>query len=395
MSPDSRFIPFAAPSLGPDEERAVIEVLRSGWLTTASKAKAFEEAFAARVNAPYAAAVSSGTAGLHLALEAVGVRPGDWVLTTPYTFTATAETIRYLGAHPHFVDIAENGYNIDVAGIEKAIAGAEHKRYSCILPVHIGGEPCDMGAILEIRRRFGIPIVEDAAHAFPSPTTRGYAGTIGDAGVYSFYANKTITTGEGGMVATSDENIIRRIRLMRLHGIDRPIWDRYTAPDPAAWEYDIVEAGYKYNLSDIAAAIGLVQLGKADAFAAKRRNIASRYTEAFEDKDYLFTPPNHPGHAWHLYLLGLRLDDLSISRNDFMRELHEYGIGTSVHYKPLHHMTYYRKKYDLRHEQLPRATSRYLSVISLPIYPDLGDDAVDRIINAVVEIGDSHYRKNS
>jgi len=383
-----RFIPFARPSIGPREEEAVIEVLRSGWLTTGAKATEFERRFAEYTGAAHAVAVSSGTAGLHLSLEALGVQPGDQVVTTPYTFTATAETIRYLGADPLFVDIADDSFNIDVDAFEAAAASHEIR---CIVPVHVGGEPCDMRRIREIADRYGIAVVEDAAHAFPSRVDGRYIGTFGNTGVYSFYANKTITTGEGGMIVTDDRGCADRMRTMRLHGIDRTVWDRYVTNRSRSWEYDIVAAGYKYNLPDTAAAIGLVQLDRAETFLDRRRAIAARYTEGFRARDYLIPPRDASGHAWHLYILRLRLERLSIDRDAFVEGLSERGIGTSVHYKPLHHMSYYRDTYGLEPGCFPRASERFAQVLSLPIYPDLSDDAVDHIIDSVLEIGDESY----
>ena len=261
------FVPFARPSLDQQEEEAVLSVLRSGWLTTGEVAAAFESEFAAIVGTRHALALNSATAGLHLALEAVGVGPGSVVLTTPYTFAATAEVVRYLGADPVFVDIDRATLNIDVQKLEEALEtlAASGRRVSAIIPVHVAGLPCDLEAIEHLSLKHGVPVVEDAAHAFPVRYADRYVGTHGDAGVYSFYANKTITTGEGGMVATDRDEVAARIRVMRLHGIDRDVWDRYTASG-ASWKYDVVAPGYKYNMTDIAAAIGRVQLRKAETF---------------------------------------------------------------------------------------------------------------------------------
>ncbi len=383
-----RFIPFARPSIGPEEESAVVEVLRSGWLTTGSRSAEFEARFAEFVGASYAIALSSGTAGLHLALEAIGVSEGDRVVTTPYTFTATAETIRYLGADPLFVDICEESYNIDPSSAAEAVRAHNPRG---IVVVHIAGEPCDMDTLTDISRNYGVALIEDAAHAFPSLTSRGYLGTIGDAGVFSFYANKPITTGEGGMVVTDDDQLAERIRIMRLHGIDRSVWDRYLTARPKSWDYDVVEAGYKYNLPDVAAAIGLAQLGRARSFLELRTAVAKRYTEAFAERDYLIPPRSTPGHAWHLYILRLRPERLRIGRDEYIERLAELGVGVSVHYKPLHHMSYYRKRYGLTPGSFPRATDRFENVMSLPIYPDLDAESVDRVVEAVLAIGDASY----
>lgn len=391
MNRNTDFIPFARPDIGRREEDAVLRVMRSGWLTTGSETKSFEEEFARYVGVPHALAVNSATAGLHLALEALGVGPGDKVVTTPYTFTASAEIIRYLGADPLFVDIGKESFHIDPEGIEQVFrSGAGKERIRAVLPVHVAGEVRGMERILEICRGRGIPVVEDAAHAFPSLTPLGYAGTLGDAGVFSFYATKTITTGEGGMVVTRDPDIAGRIATMRLHGIDREVWNRYTSAE-ASWSYSVVEAGYKYNLTDIASAIGRVQLGRAREFLDKRARIARQYLDAFADRDYLVLPADSPGHAWHLFLLRLDENRLTISRDDFILRLSERGIGTSVHFIPLHLHPYWKNRYGLRPGDFPEAVRKYSGVISLPIYPALTDDRIRRIIEAVIDIGDSRY----
>ncbi len=398
-------IPFALPSIGPEEEAAVIEVLRSGWLTTGRVTESFEREFAAVVGARHALAVSSATAGLHLSLEAVGVRPGDLVITSPYTFTATAEVARYLGAHPLFVDIDPASLNIDPERVEEALRLRRRARFpakariAALIPVHFAGLPCAMAALLEAARRHGVPIVEDAAHAFPV-RARGadgalhFAGTLGSAGVYSFYATKTITTGEGGMVVTEDERIARRVSLMRLHGIDRQVWDRYTSKRPG-WEYQVVEAGYKYNLTDLASAVGRAQLAKARGLLERRRAIAERYLSAFAEADWLTLPLSSDEHAWHLFTLRLIPGRLTIDRDEFIRSLMEQGIGASVHFIPLHLMPYYRNLYGFKPQDYPNALRAFQNVVSIPIYPGLTDDQVERIINTVKSIGERHYRGGS
>ncbi|MDR1933578.1 MAG: DegT/DnrJ/EryC1/StrS family aminotransferase [Spirochaetales bacterium] len=393
MKVNTDFIPFARPELGREEEEAVLRVLRSGWITTASEAKAFEEEFARYVGAPYALAVNSATAGLHLGLEALGVGPGDRVITTPYTFAATAEVIRYLGADPLFVDIEPGGFHIDPGGIEKALeqARAEKTKIKAILPVHIGGEARGMDKIIALARGFGVSVVEDAAHAFPSLTREGYAGTLGDIGVYSFYATKTITTGEGGMVVTSSAETAKRVSIMRLHGIDREVWNRYTAKD-ASWRYAVVEAGFKYNMPDLAAAIGRVQLGRAREFLDRRKAIARRYLAAFADRDYLSLPEDSEGHAWHLFLLRVNEEKLRITRDEFIDRLREKGIGTSVHFIPLHIHPYYEKRYGFKPMDFPAAFRTYRRVISLPVYSAMSAGDIGRVIDAVISLGDSGRR---
>ena len=386
-------IPFALPSLDREEEDAVISVLRSHWLTTGEVTKRFEAEFASRLGVGRALAVNSATAGLHLALEAAGVREGDYVVTTPFTFTASAEVIRYLGAHPLFVDIERESLNISPEAIEAVFRKRRAEdRITAILPVHYGGLVCNMDHISQIAEKEEVFVVEDAAHAFPARRGKRNAGTFGTAGVFSFYATKTITTGEGGMIVTDRPEIARRIGVMRLHGIDRDIWDRYTSAH-ASWEYQVIEAGYKYNMTDIAAAIGRVQLRKADRFHDRRREIARRYLEVFGDLDYLVSPLSDEGHSWHLFTLRIVPDRLTISRDEYVRKLMEHGVGTSVHYIPLHIMPYYRTLYGYAPEDFPNSLAAYETIFSLPIYPDLTDDQVDRVIRAVLDIGSRHYHR--
>ena len=384
----------------------MIEVLRSGWLTTGKVTQEFEVEFAAAVGARHALAVSSATAGLHLSLEALGVRAGDLVITSPYTFTATAEVARYLGADPLFVDIEADTMNIDPAGIEEVLHRRRRSRrrhprgrIAALLPVHFGGLPCDMAAILSVANGSGLPVVEDAAHAFPVRAAGlggalRFAGTLGRAGVYSFYATKTITTGEGGMVVTDDEQVAKRVALMRLHGIDRQVWDRYTSARPS-WEYQVVEAGYKYNLTDLASAIGRAQLAKANALHERRRSIARRYLSAFADADWLRLPVSTDEHAWYLFTLRIIPGRLTIDRNEFIRSLMEHGVGASVHFIPLHIMPYYRKLYGFGPQDFPNAFQAFQTVVSIPIYPALTDDQVERVIDTVKSIGERHYRGGS
>jgi len=382
-------IPFARPSIGPEEEAGVLAVLRSGWLTTGPVAARFEEAFARATGMPHALALSSATAGLHLALEALGAGPGSLVITTPYTFTATAEVARYLGADPRFVDVEERTANLDPARLDAALdaAAREGRRVAAVIPVHVGGRACDMEAIMEVAARHGAPVVEDSAHAFPVVHKDRLLGTWGAAGVYSFYATKAITTGEGGMVVTSSDELARRIRLMRLHGIDRDVWNRYTAAN-ASWEYDVVEAGYKYNLTDLAAAIGVAQLAKAETFLQTRRRVARAYLAGLGGCDFLELPEDTDDNGWHLFVVRLRPERLAIGRDAFAAELQRRGIGTSVHFIPLHLMSYYRTRYGLAPEDFPVALRLYRAAISLPIYPSLTDEETARVVAGVREVGE-------
>ena len=381
-------IPFARPSIGPEEEAGVLAVLRSGWLTTGAVTARFEEAFGRAVGMPHALALNSATAGLHLALEALGTAPGTLVLTSPYTFTATAEVARYLGADPRFVDVEDRTANLDPARLEDALAAAarEGRRVAAVVPVHVGGRACDMEAITAASARHGVPVVEDSAHAFPVVHKGRMLGTWGDAGVFSFYATKAITTGEGGMVVTRREELARRIKVMRLHGIDRDVWKRYTAAN-GSWEYDVVEAGYKYNLTDLAAAIGVAQLAKAGTFLDLRRRVARAYLAGLGECDWLDLPEDTDDNGWHLFVVRLREGRLSVDRDRFVAELQQRGIGTSVHFIPLHLMSYYRQRYSLRPDDFPVALRLYRAAISLPIYPSLTDEEIARVVAAVREVG--------
>ncbi|HTX71874.1 MAG TPA: DegT/DnrJ/EryC1/StrS family aminotransferase [Rectinemataceae bacterium] len=380
MSPSTDFVPFARPSLGVEEEAAVLEVLRSGWLTTGKVARAFEEEFASYVGVRHALAVNSATSGLHLALEALGVGPGDVVVTSPYTFTSSAAVARHLGAEVRFCDISPTDYTIDPVALSALLDREPHAK--AVIPVHVGGYPCSMDEIRAAARDHGCAVIEDAAHAFPLRLDAGLAGTLGEIGVYSFYATKTITTGEGGMIVTDDDDHAARMSLMRLHGFDREVWDRYTSTK-AAWRYGVAEAGFKYNLPDLLAAVGREQLKKAERFLGQRREIARRYLEAFSGDEALEMPPVHPAHAWHLFSLRIRPQLLSIGRDEFIERLTELGVGCSVHFIPLHLMKYWSERYGLKPEDFPRALDTYSRTISLPIWQGMSDVQVGRVIDAV------------
>lgn len=382
-------IPFARASIDDREEKAVLRVLRSGWLTTASESQAFEREFGAAVGARHAIAVSSGTAGLHLALEALGVTRGDRVVTTPYTFAASAEVIRYLDADPLFVDVREDDLNLNPDDLQRVLRDSSN--VTAVIPVHIGGHSCRMDEIAEHCAGAHVPVVEDAAHAFPGTFAGRSLGTIGEVGVFSFYATKTLTTGEGGMIVTDDDALARRMSLMRLHGIDRDVWDRYRSSRPS-WEYQVVEAGYKYNMPDILAAIGRVQLEKSTSFTHRRREIARAYLQGLADRDYLRLPIDSNDSSWHLFIIRIDPGRLAIDRDEFIRRLADCGVGTSVHYIPLHVMPYYRDRYGLRAEDFPVSLKAYQTAISLPIYPGLHEESVQRVIRELLRIGDDALR---
>ncbi len=380
----SDFLPFALPEIGEDEINEVLDSLRSGWLTTGPKTKRFEDEFAAFLGPEVEAiAVNSATAGLHLALEAIGIGPGDEVITTPYTFTATAEVIRYLGADPVFVDIDPATFNIDPAQIEAAIT----PRTRAIIPVHFAGLSCDMAALGAIARKHGLKIVEDAAHALPTTCGGRLIGTLeSDAAVFSFYATKTITTGEGGMVVTRNPDLAKRCRVMRLHGISRDAFDRYTSTKPS-WHYEVVAPGFKYNMTDIAASLGIHQLKKAETFQNRRAAMAACYDSGLAGLP-LRLPPHAPAgevHAWHLYVVRLTAA-APVDRNRFIELMAERGVGCSVHFIPLHLHPYWSERYNLKPGDFPHAAAAYERAVSLPLYTRMSADDQERVIATVREI---------
>lgn len=384
----AEFLPFARPAIGDDEIAAVVETMRSGWLTMGPRTHQFEQAFAAYLGASHAVALNSGTAALHLALEAIGIGPGDEVIVPTYTFTASAAVVLHLGAHPVIVDVRAKDLNLDPDQVEAAIT----PRTRAIMPVHIAGQACDMAALTAIAAHHGLRLTEDAAHALPTSYQGRRIGTIGDTTAFSFYVTKNVTTGEGGMLTTADAEIAERARLMRLHGMSRDAWKRYTAE--GSWHYDVVAPGFKCNMTDLAAAIGLCQLAKADAMAARRTEIAARYTAAFTSRAGLETPWVNPEgeHAWHLYLLRIQPEEIGLDRGAFIRELTTRNIGTSVHFIPLHLHTAYRPPGGEAPAAFPVAQAEYERVISLPIYAAMSDTDVDDVIAAVLDVADGAGR---
>jgi dTDP-4-amino-4,6-dideoxygalactose transaminase len=383
-------IPFARVVCDGRELEFVKEVLESGWLTTAGKALEFERRFAEYVGAPAACAVNSCTAALHLALEALGVGAGDKVLVPTWTFTATAEVIRYLGADPILVDVDYGTSLLRPEILRQALEAQPEIKVAMI--VHFGGQAVPMTTangqgILNLCHARGVKVVEDAAHAFPARWRGRMVGSLGDITCFSFYANKTITTGEGGMVTTADEAVLRRCKIMRLHGIDRDVWQRFTADKPT-WEYDVVAPGYKYNLPDINAAVGLAQLERAAELRRQRQRCAEHYYERLAKLSCLDLPVLQvpvEDHAWHLFPIILR-PEAPVGRDRLIELLAERGIGTSVHYKPIHRLRYYREKYDLDPAQFPNAERLWRGCISLPIYPSLKDDELDYITGTLTEL---------
>ena len=383
-------IHYSKVPLAGNESRYVNEVLASGWLTTSSKAQKFEKLFAGFVGAKYACAVNSCTSALHLAVEAIGIKPGDKVLVPSLTFTASAEVLRYMGADPVFIDV-DYGTRLVSPSIIKASIKANSDVKALIL-VHYGGQAPvmttpDGEGIIDICHKNHIRIIEDAAHAFPTKYGDRYIGSFGDVTCFSFYANKTITTGEGGMLVTDNEDIYKRAKIMRLHGIDRDIWKRFTS-NKSSWEYDVVAPGFKYNMPDINAAIGLAQLEKADYFRGQRQRCAEFYLNDLKDTPTIDLPVctgpvEH--HSWHLFPVIVR-PEAKVPRNKFIKLLANEGIGTSVHYKPLHRMSYYKEAYKLNPEDFPNTEKIWNGTVSLPIYPELKIDELKFICQTIRRI---------
>jgi dTDP-4-amino-4,6-dideoxygalactose transaminase len=392
-----RQIAFHRPAMGPEEEREVIDTLRSGWLTTGPKAKRFEKEFAVYVGARNALAVAHCTGALHLSLWALGLGSGDEVITTTFTFTATAEIMGYLGVKPVFVDVDPGTFNLSPARVEEALESGRHQRVRAILPVHFAGHPCDMDRLLAIARRHGLKVVEDAAHAAGAARHldgRGMTkvGTIGDLTCFSFYPTKNFTSAEGGMITTSDDALAEKIAVASLHGMNKNAWKRYD--QSGSWFYEIHDLGFKYNLSDVHAAIGLAQLGRAAEFMRRRAEIAACYSEAFRRCDALQVPYCEAGieHPWHLYVLRLKPDLLRIGRGQFVEILRERGVGTSVHCIPLHTMHYYQRSYGYRDGDFPVAEDIYSRCLSLPIYASMTDEDVEYVTDAVLSIAAENRR---
>lgn len=379
-------VPFHVPSIGEEEINEVVATLRSGWLTSGPRTAQFEREFRAYVGASHALAVNSCTAGLHLALAALEIGPGDEVITTPLTFCATVNTILHVGATPVLADVGADG-NLDPASVLERIS----ERTRAIVPVHLAGLPCDMEALWSLARRFRLHVVEDAAHAVGSlergrPIGAGDAAERSDAVAFSFYATKTMTTGEGGMVTTEDAALAERMRILCLHGISKDAWNRYS--ERGSWYYEVLRPGFKYNLSDIQSAIGLHQLRKLEHFVRMRTEIANRYNQAFADVAEVELPPNRPSarHSWHLYMLRLHLDQIEINREEFIRALRRRGIGTSVHFIPIPLHPFFAASAGRPENRCPRAIALYTRLVSLPLYPAMTEEQVEHVIASVKEI---------
>jgi dTDP-4-amino-4,6-dideoxygalactose transaminase len=376
-------IPFHRPSIGPGERAAVLDVLDSGWLTMGEQTVAFEHATEQATGAAHAVALNSATAALHLALEAIGIGPADEVIVPTYTFAACGEVVQYLGARPRLADVDSRTLNVTAESLAAQLRPAT----KAVMVVHFGGLMVEMTPILELCAERGIQVIEDAAHALPASRDGRAAGTLGTAGVLSFYATKTVTTGEGGMLLTDDQRIADRVRVMRLHGISRDAWKRYTGS--GSWYYEIEDVGFKYNLTDLAAAIGLVQLARAEEMRLARERVAAAYAErlAGGPTGELVELPVPPGpgtvHAWHLYPVRLRPGTKAAERATVIERLGADGIGASVHFIPLHLHPYYRRTFGYKAEDLPVAAAEYEREISLPIYPGLTEGEIDRVCESL------------
>ncbi len=420
-------IPFHRPSLDDDDIHAVTETLKSGWITTGPTAIKFQNAFAEYTGAKHAIALNSCTAAMHLALQALGIGRGDLVITTPYTFVATAEAIQYVGAIPVFVDIQETDFNLSPQKVEDRINNWNYERdnecrphHHAILPVHIAGQPCDMVNLKRIADEHNLALVEDAAHClegeirttecaiwnseFDTRNSKLAArdfhdhswlkvGNISDATCFSFYATKNITTGEGGMITTNDDDLAAQMRILSLHGMSKDAWKRYA--NEGSWYYEIVAQGYKYNMTDIAAALGLSQLRKAKRMHATRKMYADFLIRELGQLDEIILPHESPNvnHAWHLFIIRLRLDLLNISRNEFILELQKQGVQTSVHFIPLHLQPFFQKKYNYHRGDFPVAEKVYESAVSLPFYPDMSEEEISYVAKCVKETIKNNIRE--
>ncbi|PKG84474.1 UDP-4-amino-4,6-dideoxy-N-acetyl-beta-L-altrosamine transaminase [Colwellia sp. 75C3] len=381
----NKFLPFSLPEIGEEEIKEVVDTLISGWVTTGPKTKRFEEDFVRFLGCVSleAIAVNSATSGLHLALEAVGVGPGDEVIIPTYTFTATAEIVRYLGATPVMVDVDKHTFNITNLTFTNAIT----EKTKAVIPVHFAGLSCEMDLIISTAKQYGIKVIEDAAHALPATHNGQLIGTLAsDATVFSFYANKTMTTGEGGMLVTRDPELAKRCRIMRLHGISRDAFDRYSSKKPS-WAYEVVAPGFKYNMPDIAASIGIHQLIKLPGFQEKRQRLAELYNQKLDGLPIKLPalPEKNDMHAWHLYPILLK-EEVKISRTEFIEKMSELQIGCSVHFIPLHLHPYWRDTYNLSPGMFPTAQGVYEREVSLPLYTKMTIEDVDRVVKSVKRV---------
>lgn len=377
------FLPFSTPSLGDEEINEVVDSLRSGWITTGPKVKRFEDAFKAYVGASFAVPLSSATAGLHLTLLALKIKEGDEIITTPMTFASTVSMIILAGATPVLADIEPGTLNIDVAKVAEKITPATR----AVIPVHFAGQSCDLDPLFALARQHNLTIIEDAAHAAGTEYKGRKIGSLDSISIFSFHPNKNITTGEGGMVCTLDETLAEEISLLKFHGMSREAWKRFAASGTP--NYDIMLPGYKYNMMDIQAAIGLHQLPRLDGFIDRRKEIAEQYNTAFADLAELALPayaPYQQRHAWHLYTPLVRTELLTIDRDRFMAELKNLNIGSGLHYKAIHHHSWYRENLPVADTELPNASYASDRILSLPLFPGMSDNDANDVIAAVTDV---------
>lgn len=376
------FLLFHKPFISEDEVNEIVDTVRSGWLSMGPKTIRFEAEFNRYIGANKSVAVSSWTAAGHLTLEAFGIEKDDEVIVPTMTFPATAEIVCYFGAKPVIVDVDENTLNISLTEIEKAIT----PKTKAIIPVHYGGQPCDMDEIHEIAKRYNLRVLEDAAHSLPAYYKGKKIGTISEVTCFSFYATKTLSTGEGGMICTNNPEIAERTAIMRLHGINRDAWKRYS--ESGSWYYEVVAPGYKYNFTDLQASLGLPQLKKVDAMWEWRKKIAASYTAAFHDFDLLtlHTIKSDRESSWHLYPVKLNLDMLTKNRAQIIDELRKHNVGVGVHFMPVHQHLYYQKTFNLDDRNFPVASSAFPRLMSLPIYPGMSDESIEKVISVVTDI---------
>ena len=375
-------IPFHRPYIVDEEIEAVLESLKSGWTTMGRKTIDFEEKFAEYIGMPHAVAVNSCTSALHLCLQLAGVGPGDEVIIPTTTFVATAEVVEYCGAKPVPAEIEKETHCMNVLNVEKLVTD----RTKAVIPVHFSGQPCDLNSVHDIAKERGIYVFEDAAHSLPAWYSGKKIGTLSDATCFSFYATKTLATGEGGMIITGNHQWTKKLETMRLHGMNRDAWKRHE--DGAAWEYDVITLGYKYNTTDLNASLGLAQLDRVDWMHAEREKIAQKYADAFAGNETLipYVVKDDRRSSWHLYPLKLNLESLKITRNEFIRMMHERGVNTSVHFKPIYRFTYYNDKYGYNPADFPVSEWVFEREVSLPIFPGMTDDEVNYVIETVLDI---------
>ncbi|MCX6149031.1 MAG: DegT/DnrJ/EryC1/StrS family aminotransferase [Ignavibacteriales bacterium] len=376
------FIHFHRPFITDDEITEVVDTIKSGWWTTGPKVQKFEHEFNQYIGSKRSVTASSWTAAAHLALEAIGLKAGDEVIVPSITFTATAEIVCYFGAIPIIVDVDKITLNILPEAIEKVVTA----KTKAIIPVHYGGLPCDMDEISEIAKKYNLKIIEDAAHSLPAIYKGKKIGTIGDVTCFSFYVTKPLATGEGGMICTENDEIADRCTVMRLHGISHDPWKRYS--EEGSWFYEVISPGFKYNFTDIQAALGLSQLKKIDQLFELRKKIAAKYDAAFKETDLLRIPPRLGDResSFHLYSIQLNLEKLRITRSKFIDELKKHEIGSSVHFIPLYRHPYYKNAYNLNENDFPNSEYAFPRLVSLPIWPAMTDAQVDKVIESVLSI---------